>query len=394
MAVEPFHIRVPDEVLDDLRYRLDHVRWPGQLEASGWERGTERGYLQSLVAYWRDHFDWRAQESELNRFSQFHCSIDGIDVHFVRERGKGPCPLPIILTHGWPDSYLRYRKLIPLLTDPARHGGDPEDSFDVIVPSLPGFGFSSRPGHSGVNNFRVSELWVKLMTEELGYGKFAAAGGDIGSGVTRYLALNHPGLLIGIHLTDIGIIRNLMTSQDQAELSEEELQYRRSAQEWISREGAYMSIQSTKPQTLAYGLSDSPVGLAGWLVEKFRAWSDCNGDLRQSFSEDELLTNIMIYWITNTIGSSAQMYYENTHSLPSLGRIEVPTGVALFPADILLPPKAWAVRNLNITRWTSMPRGGHFTAMEEPAPLAEDIRAFYRPFRTKNKALDIKFKIY
>ncbi|WP_088224846.1 epoxide hydrolase family protein [Desulfosporosinus sp. FKB] len=384
MAVERFHIQVPNEVLDDLKYRLDHVRWPDQLADTGWERGTEISYLQSLISYWRDHFDWRAKESELNRFSQYRCKVDGIDVHFVHECGKGPNPIPIIITHGWPDSYTRYQKIIPLLTDPARYGGDPEDSFDVIVPSLPGFGFSSQPKQSGVNNFRVSELWAKLMTEELGYSKFAAAGGDVGSGVTRYLALNHPEHLIGIHLTDIGIIRNLMTAQD-AELSDEDLQYKKSALAWIAQEGAYMSIQSTKPQTLAYGLSDSPVGLAAWIIEKFRTWSDCNGDLRRRFSEDELLTNIMIYWVTNTIGSSARIYYENTHSLPSMGSIEVPTGIALFPADILLPPKEWAVRNLNITRWTIMPRGGHFTAMEEPELLAEDIRTFYRSFRTKNK---------
>jgi pimeloyl-ACP methyl ester carboxylesterase len=384
MAVESFRIHVSDEVLADLKYRLDHVRWPYQLEGSGWERGTDSDYLKSLVSYWRDHFDWRAQESELNRFSQFHCNVDGIDVHFVHQRGMGPDPLPIILTHGWPDSYIRYQKIIPLLTDPARYGGDPGDSFDVIVPSLPGFGFSGCPDHSGVNNSRVSELWAKLMTEELGYKKFAAGGGDMGSGVTRYLALNHPELLVGIHLTDIGIIRNLLASNDETALSEEELQYKRSAQAWIAQEGGYMSIQSTKPQTLACGLSDSPAGLAAWIIEKFRGWSGCSGDLRQSFSQDELLTNIMIYWITNTIGSSANMYYENTHSLPPMGRIEVPTGVALFPADILLPPKEWAGRNLNITRWTSMPRGGHFTAMEEPELLAEDIRAFFRPLRTRN----------
>ncbi|WP_310828675.1 epoxide hydrolase family protein [Paenibacillus pedocola] len=382
MTVESFQIRVPDEVLDDLKYRLKHVRWPEPLGPTGWEHGTDLSYLQSLVTYWQEQYDWREQEAKLNSFSQFRSNVDGIDVHFVHERGKGPSPLPIILTHGWPDSYLRYQKIIPMLTDPARYGGDPEDSFDVIVPSLPGFGFSSSPDYRGINNFRVSEVWAKLMTEELGYRKFAAAGGDIGSGVTRYLASNHPELLFGIHLTDIGIIKGLMNPNDQAELSEEELQYKRSAQEWISREGGYMTLQSTKPQTLAYGLSDSPVGLAGWIIEKFRAWSDCKGDLRNSFSEDELLTNIMIYWITNTIGSTAHMYYENTHSLPALGRIEVPTGIAILPADVLTPPKDWAMRNLNITRWTSLPRGGHFTAMEEPELLAEDIRAFYRHFRT------------
>ncbi|TXK74522.1 epoxide hydrolase family protein [Paenibacillus sp. N3.4] len=383
MAVERFQIQVSDEVLDDLQYRLNHIRWPDQLEDSAWKQGTELRYLQSLVAYWRDHFDWRAQEAKLNRFAQFRSTVDGIDVHFVHERGKGPNPLPIILTHGWPDSYLRYQKIIPFLTDPTAHGGDPEDAFDVIVPSLPGFGFSSRPDR-GVNNFHASEMWAKLMTQELGYNKFAAAGGDMGSGVTRYLAANHPELLVGIHLTDIGIIRDLMTAQDPARLSEEELQYKKKAQEWLALEGGYISIQSTRPQTLAYGLSDSPAGLAGWLIDKFRAWSDCKGDLAQRFSEDELLTHIMIYWVTNTIGSTARMYYENSHSLPPLGRIEVPTAVALFPADILLPPKEWAVRNLNITRWNAMTRGGHFTALEEPELFVKDIREFYRSFRTIN----------
>lgn len=385
MCIERFHIKVSDEILDDLKYKLEHVRWPDELEDLGWERGTEINYLKSLIYYWKEKFDWRSQEKELNRFSQFRCNIDGIDIHFIHERGKGPNPIPIILTHGWPDSYIRYQKIIPLLTDPANHGCEPEDSFDVIVPSLPGFGFSSNPKYSGVNNYRISEIWAKLMTEKLGYNKFAAAGGDVGSGVTRYLALKHPELLIGIHLTDIGIIRELMTSQDNTKLSENELQYKKSAIEWVANEGGYMSIQSSKPQTLAYGLSDSPVGLAAWIIEKFYAWSDCNGELQQKFSKDELLTNIMIYWVTNTIGSSARIYYENMHSLPPMGHIEVPTGMALFPADILLPPKEWAERNLNIKRFTTMPRGGHFTAMEEPELLAEEIRTFFRPYRTRTK---------
>ncbi|AWB44668.1 multidrug MFS transporter [Paenibacillus sp. CAA11] len=381
MAAERFHIHIPDEILDDLKNRLHHVRWPDQLEGSGWELGTDLKALKSLVSYWREQYDWRKQEAQLNRLSQFACKIDGIEIHFVHERGKGPNPMPLILTHGWPDSYLRYQKIIPYLTDPVSHGGDPEDSFDVIVPSIPGFGFSSHPKQPGINNYRVSEMWAKLMTQELGYKKFAAGGGDIGSGITRYLASNYPELLFGIHLTDIGIIRDLLTSQEQITLSEEELQYKNKALAWISLEGGYMSLQSTRPQTLAYGLSDSPVGLAGWMIEKFRAWSDCNGDLLQKFSEDELITNIMVYWLTNTIGSAARIYYENSNSLPPLGYIKVPTGVALFPADILSPPKEWAMRNLNVTRWTSMARGGHFTAMEEPELLAEDIRAFYKPFR-------------
>ncbi|MDP1513049.1 epoxide hydrolase [Paenibacillus ottowii] len=383
MAIRRFNIHISHEVLDDLHSRLQNIRWPDQLVESNWKQGTDLNFLKTLVSYWRDQYDWRAQESLLNRLSQYRCQIDGIDVHFVHEHGKGPAPLPLILTHGWPDSYLRYQKVIPLLTDPANHGGDPEDAFDVIIPSLPGFGFSGRPIHEGVNNFYVSEMWAKLMTEILGYQKFAAAGGDIGSGVTRYLASNHPELLVGIHLTDIGIIRELMAAQDPDKLSEAERQYRENAAEWISKEGGYMSMQSTRPQTLAYGLSDSPAGLAAWLIEKFRAWSDCGDDLLRTFNLDELITHIMIYWVNNTIASSTRMYYENANSLPPLGSIQVPAGLALFPADILQPPQEWASRSLNIIRWSPMLRGGHFTALEEPEFFAEDIRAFFRPLRTK-----------
>ena len=385
MTAERFSIQIPEDVLIDLKYRLDHIRWPDQLENVAWERGTEKGYLQSLVSYWSEQYDWRAQETELNRLPQFRCTVDGVDVHFIHEHGRGPNPLPIILTHGWPDSFIRYKKMIPLLANPARYGGDPNEAFDVIVPSIPGFGFSGKPTVGGVNNSTVSELWAKLMTEELGYETFAAAGGDMGSGVTRYLAAIHPELLVGIHVTDIGIIRQLMTAHDEASLSKEELQYKADVQKWIVEEGGYISLQATKPQTLAYGLSDSPVGLAAWIVEKFRSWSDQDCEFDKKFDNDELLTNIMIYWITNTIGPSAHRYFENTHSLPQLGRIDVPTGVALFPSDVLLPPREWAEKNLNIMRWTHMPRGGHFAAMEEPELLAEDIRAFFRQFRTIKK---------
>lgn len=381
MAVERFRINVASEQLDDLYNRLDRMRWPDQVDGANWEQGTELGYLQSLVAHWRSHYDWREQEVELNRFAHYRCNVDGIGVHFVHERGVGPAPLPLILTHGWPDTFTRYQKIIPLLTNPARYGGDPADAFDVIVPSIPGFGFSARPRQGGVNNARVADLWATLMTEELGYSTFAAAGGDMGSGITRYLALQHPARLVGIHLTDIGILRQLLSSADPEELSKEERHYKQSATQWINQEGAYMLLQSTKPQTLAYGLNDSPVGLASWIVEKFRAWSDCSGDLHTRFSADELLTNIMIYWLTGTIGSAARMYYENTHSLPPMGRIDVPTGLALFPADILLPPKAWAERAANVMRWTPMPRGGHFAALEEPELLAADLCAFFRPLR-------------
>lgn len=382
MAGERFEIQVADAVLADLRDRLARVRWPDQVSGTAWERGSDLGYLQALVAYWRDHFDWRQCEAALNRLPQFLCRIDGIEVHFVHARGVGPNPLPVILTHGWPDSFVRYQKVIPLLSDPARYGGDPADAFDVIVPSLPGFGFSRHPGRAGISAAGVAEVWAKLMTEELGYPRFVAGGGDLGSAVTRYLALAHPGLLAGIHLTDIGILRPLLAAPVTAELSEAELRYRQLASDWIAREGAYIALQATKPQTLAYGLTDSPVGLAAWILEKFRAWSDCRGELSQRFSDDELLTNLMIYWVTGTIGTAAHMYYENSHSLPPPGPIAVPTAVALFAADILPPPEEWARRHLNIARWTRLPRGGHFTAFEEPELFAADLRAFCRPFRT------------
>jgi pimeloyl-ACP methyl ester carboxylesterase len=377
MATKAFRISIPDDAVNDLRDRLKHVRWPDRMEGIGWELGTDLSYLQSLVAYWRDRFDWRAQEAELNRLPQFRVEVDGIGVHFVHARGAGPNPLPIILTHGWPDTFARFQKIMPLLTDPARHGGDPADSFDVVVPSIPGFGFSDRPRVGVVNSFRVAEIWARLMTEKLGYRRFAAAGGDIGSGVTRYLAASHPELLVGIHLTDIGL-RDLTAA---SELSETELRYKALAAQWSAREGAYSLIHSTKPQTIAYSLTDSPVGLAAWIVEKFRAWSDCGGDPRKRFTEDELLTNISIYWLTSTIGSSMRLYYENSRAWPPMGRIEVPAGIALFPADILPPPREWAERILRIERWTQMPRGGHFAAMEEPELLAADIRAFFRPLR-------------
>lgn len=381
MSLKKFQIQISDKSLADLSYRLSNTRWPNQIKDSNWERGTKEDDLQSIVDYWKNKYDWRKQEKELNSFSQFQCNIDGINIHFIYEKGKGPNPIPIILTHGWPDSFLRYKKVIKMLSDPASFGGNPNDSFDVIAPSIPGFGFSSSPEYGGYNNSQVSELWVKLMTDKLGYTKVAAAGGDMGSGITRYMALNHPELFIGIHLTDIGIIRPLLMETDESKLSAIEIAYKKTAQQWIAQEGGYMSIQSTKPQTLAYGLSDSPVGVAAWILEKFYSWSDCKGNLESIFSKDELLTNVMIYWLTNTVGSTAHMYYENTHSLPPMNKINVPTGLALFHGDVLLPPKEWAEKNLNIVHWTEIPKGGHFTAMEEPTLFTEDIRKFYRTFR-------------
>ena len=380
MSIQSFKIDIPQATLDDLRARLARTRWPDEVEGAGWDYGTNLQYMKELADYWQHTYDWRKQEARLNQFAQFKAEVDGVGIHFIHERGKGPNPLPIILTHGWPDSFYRMHKIIPLLTDPASYGGDPADSFDVIVP---GFGFSDRPRERGMTSGRVAELWARLMTDVLGYRRFAAAGGDTGSPVTQFLAFAHPESLVGIHLTDVGY-HNL--NAYQSDLSEAEKQYLSDVQQWVMQEGAYMMIQSTRPQTLAYGLNDSPVGLAAWIVEKFRAWSDCDGDVERRFSKDELLTNIMIYWVSETIPSSMRLYYEAMHTPPLKPgqRIEVPAGLAFFKE--LTPPREWAERSLRIERWTEMPRGGHFAALEEPELLAQDIRAFFHDLKAKNLA--------
>jgi microsomal epoxide hydrolase len=380
MDVQPYSIAVADEVLADLRRRIASARWPDEVADAGWDYGTNLDYLKALVTYWHSGYDWRAQEARLNRFAQFRAEIDGFGIHFIHVRGNGPSPLPLLLTHGWPDSFWRMYKIIPMLTDPARYGGDPADAFDVIVPSLPGFGFSDRPRERGMNNAHTAALWARLMTEVLGYRRFAAAGGDIGSGVTLCLAVARPDLLVGMHLTGIGLPGNT----DVPDLSEAERQYLHAAQQWRQHEGSYALQHATKPQTLAYGLNDSPIGLAAWIVEKFRAWSDCDGDVERRFSKDELLTNIMIYWVSETINSSIRTYYENARmplAVKAGEHLEVPAGVALFPKDLLLPPREWVERSLRIHRWTQMPRGGHFAALEEPELLVDDLRAFYRSLR-------------
>jgi len=381
MTIQPFTINVAQNTLDDLRERLAHTRWPDEVQGSAWDYGTTLEYLKSLVAYWQHQFDWRAQEARLNHFAQFRADIDDFGIHFIHERGKGPKPLPIIITHGWPGSFFEMVKIIPLLTDPAGHGGDPADSFDVIVPSLPGFGFSDRPHVRGVTSVKTAELWAHLMTQAFGHVCFAAAGGDIGAGVTQRLALAHPELLVGIHLTYLG---STFSRPEQSDMSEAEQRYMHAVEQWSLQEGAYAHLQSTKPQTLAYGLNDSPVGLAAWITEKFRAWSDCDGEVERRFSKDELLTNIMLYWATETISSSVRTYYENAHApfpLKPGQHIDVPAGIALFPKDISSPPREWAERSLRVQHWTEMSRGGHFAALEEPELLVEDMRTFFRPLR-------------
>jgi pimeloyl-ACP methyl ester carboxylesterase len=383
MTIENFMINVSDSALADLSRRLDVTRWPDEIENSGWQAGTNLAYMKALATYWRDGFDWRRQEAALNALPNRRIALDGLRIHFVHERGKGPRPLPLIITHGWPGSFVEMVKLLPLLVDPAAHGASADDAFDVVVPSLPGYGFSDRPREPGMNPNRIAALWVRLMAE-LGYERFGAQGGDWGSAVSSALGLDHPDRIIGVHLNYIAgrflLGGTLNQPQDDAVAS----QYLSQLRAWWDSEGGYNHEQATKPQTLSFGLNDSPVGLAAWIIEKFQTWTDCGGDLNRVLTHDELLTNVMIYWVTETIHSSTRLYYESRERplrLSPSSRVKPPVAVALFPKEIPMPPRSLAERGYNITRWTTMPRGGHFAAMEEPELLARDIREFFRSFR-------------
>jgi pimeloyl-ACP methyl ester carboxylesterase len=379
--IEPFRIAIPEEVLADLRDRIARTRWPDEIAHSGWDYGTNLAYIKELLEYWRDGFDWRAQERYLNSFHHFRAPVDGLRLHFLHERGRGPDPMPLLVVHGWPSTFFEMAKLVPLLTDPAAHGGDARDSFDLIVPSLPGFGFSDLPRERGMTKTRMARLLAGLMIEVLGYRRFAARGGDIGSGIVAFLAMDYPKHVVGIHVSDVlrpylGPGARIFTDAERRFFEEE--------RRWMEKEGAYDHIQATKPQTLAYGLTDSPAGLAAWIVEKFRSWSDCGGDVERRFSKDELLTNLTIYWATGTINSANRRYFERDAEPRDLGpddRVRVPTAVTIFPADIDKPPREWGERVYDVRRWTEMPQGGHFAAFEEPELLANDIQEFFRPLR-------------
>lgn len=383
MVMELFQISVPQSVLDDLRARLERTRWPDSVEGADWEYGTNLEYIKELVTYWIRDFDWRSQERRLNGFAHFREQVEDLKIHFIYERGQGPSPLPLVLTHGWPSTFFEMTRIIPLLVDPAAHGGDAADAFDVVVPSLPGYGFSDRPTQPGMTLRTISDLWTKLMVDVLGYERFAAHGGDIGAGVTSSLGRYHAERLIGIHLTAVG---SPYLGPGTPPLTQAEQAYLTKVERWDQEEGAYDHQQATRPQTLAYGLNDSPTGLAAWITEKFRAWSDCDGNVERRFSKDDLLTNLTIYWVTETINSSIRLYYEHRHHgkpVQPVQRVEVPTGVTLTVEPVGQAPREWAERTYNLQRWTELPRGGHFASFEEPELLAEEIRSFFRPIRRR-----------
>ena len=378
---QPFTLNVDEQAIADLRARLALTRFPDQAPGEPWAYGTNVAYLRELVAYWQHPFDWRAEEARLNAFPQFKVPLHGIDLHYLHVDGKGPKPYPLLLSHGWPGSVFEFMDIIPRLTDPARFGGDPADAFTVVAPSLPGYGLSFAPGQPRFSLEMIADCFADLMTEVLGYPRFAAQGGDWGAFITSRLGAVHADKLLGIHI-------NLLAVRRDAKMLErptpEERDFIAKLETWLKEECGYQWIQGTRPQTLAFGLSDSPAGLAAWIVEKFRAWSDCGGDVESVFSRDHLLANISLYWFTGAIGSSFWPYYARMHGpwpIPD-GGVGVPTGYAAFPREILSPPRSVAERMYtNIQRWSVMPKGGHFAAMEQPEALAREITEFFRPLR-------------
>jgi pimeloyl-ACP methyl ester carboxylesterase len=362
LAIEPFSIRVDEDTLTDLRARIRHTRWPDPAPGEPWSQGTDLDYLRGLLAYWADGFDWRARERELNAFAHFQTDLDGVRIHFVHERGGG---IPLILTHGWPSCFLEYLPLVPLL----------RDRFDLVIPSLPGYGFSERPRHADYRD--VAGLWHRLM-QELGYERYGAGGGDFGAGVATVMALDQPERVLGLHLTTPELEPHL-----EPPLTSAEREYVDATRRWADRERGYSAIQSTKPQTVGYGLTDSPAGLAAWILEKWRSWTDSGGDLDARFGRDFLLTLLTIYWVTGTITTSLRDYYDNRWRPLEFGpgvRVRVPTAIATFAAHFVSegePPREWAERLYDVRRWTPMPRGGHFAPAEEPELVAADIAAFF-----------------
>ncbi len=376
---KPFTLSIPGQDIADLRDRLARTRFPDQAPDAPWAYGTDLAYMKSLVADWQDRFDWRASEAALNAFPQFKVKMPDVDLHFLHVPGKGPSPTPLLLMHGWPGSVFEFIDIIPRLTDPARFGGDPADAFTVIAPSLPGYGLSFAPNQKRFSIEDIAACFASLMVDVLGYTRYGAQGGDYGAFTASRLGHSHPDNLIGIHI-------NLLTIQRDrpppANPTDEERRYFDELAVWLKEETGYQWIQGTRPQTLAYGLTDSPAGLAAWIAEKFRTWTDCGGDPDSVISRDHLLANISLYWFTAAINSSFWPYYARLHGqwpIPSGGTVDVPMGYCAFPKEIIRPPRSVAQQMYtNIQRWTVMKKGGHFAAMEQPEALANEIAAFFR----------------
>ncbi|MBV8925385.1 MAG: epoxide hydrolase [Bradyrhizobium sp.] len=375
-AIKPFRISVADDVLDDLRSRLRHTRWPEAELVEDWSQGVPLNWLRDICRYWADEYDWRTREARLNRFAQFVTDIDGLGVHFLHVRSPHPAAMPLIITHGWPGSIVEFMKVIEPLTDPTAHGGDAADAFDVVCPSLPGFGFSDKPTARGFGVERIAQGWAALMAR-LGYASYGAQGGDWGSAVTTALGALDADHCRGIHITLAMGVRPNVGEQPTAEEARalNAIKYYR---DWDS---GYSKQQSTRPQTIGYALTDSPAGQAAWILEKFWAWTDCDGDPQTVLTRDELLDNVMLYWVSATASSSARLYWES-FGRPRPYKVTVPTGVAVFPKEIVPPVRRWMAEAFpNIQHWSEMPKGGHFAAFEQPELFVQEVRSFFRKLR-------------
>ena len=379
-AITPFTIRVPEAVLTDLKARLRNARYPQELTGTGWSYGTDLTYLKSLVSYWQNGYDWRAQERKLNALPQFKTVIDGLEIHFVHQKSKVPGAFPLALTHGWPGSIYEFTKVIGPLTDPVAHGGRAEDAFDIVAISLPGFGFSGKPTERGYSPEKMGTIVAKLMAR-LGYARYGIQGGDWGGIISRLIAINDAPHVAGLHLNFCLAPPPAGSTSPMDGVPAAEAARYTARQTYMENERAYQQIQGTRPQTLGFALDDSPSGLAAWIVEKFYAWCDCDGNIESRFTKDDLLTNVMLYWVTQTGASSTRIYYENRVAAPNPARVTVPTACALFPKEISVPPRKWVEARYNLVRWTDMPRGGHFAALEQPQLLIDDVRAFFRTVR-------------
>jgi pimeloyl-ACP methyl ester carboxylesterase len=378
-SVERFEIHVDDSVLDDLRHRLAQTRLPDQIADTDWDYGTPIDYLAELITYWRDTYDWRTHEAGLNAFPHFRTDIDGQSIHFIHARSAHAGALPLLVTHGWPGSVVEFLDVIPRLTDPESHAGSAADAFHVVAPSLPGYGFSEPTRTRGWDTWRIARAWVELM-RRLGYTRYGAQGGDWGAQVTTRMGALDTDHCAAIHLNMPIADR----PEEPVELDALDKAGLAALQHFQREESGYALEQSTKPQTLGAALNDSPAGLLAWIVEKFRAWSDCDGHPENVFTRDQLLTNVTVYWVTQTITSSARLYWENQHVAAGAGApdyVAVPTGVARYPKEVLRFPRPWIERRYNVTYWADMPRGGHFAAMEQPELFVDDLRTFFRTVR-------------
>lgn len=384
MPIEPFKVEVPESTLTDLRERLARTRWPDDFANDRWQYGANTDYIRELCGYWGQRYDWRAAEREINGFSHFRTTVEGIPIHFIHERGKGPNPKPLILSHGWPWTFWDLKKVIRRLSDPAAFGGDPRDAFDVVVPSLPGYGFSTPLRTTGINFWRTADLWVDLMAQ-LGYPKFYAEGGDWGSLVTAQLGHKYADRVLGVYLhlmLPLGIFNEPGPGPEAYDGPGEQALLAKNLN-FFAAESGYSAIQCTKPQSMAIGLNDSPAGLCAWLVEKRRTWADTGGDVESRFTRDELCTVATLYWATQSYGTSARYYYECTHNpwTPSHDRspvVEAPTGLAYFEKEVANMPRGWCERYYNLKHYSRFEKGGHFAPMEEPEALVDDIRRFFR----------------